>query len=47
MHLCGIKDIWDKVSFYDGTDNAMACVEISNNEIDSLKIRDKVAYSFF
>src|ERR1043166_7922703 len=45
-HLCGIKDIWDKVAFYDGTDNAMACVEISSNEIDSLKIRDKVAIHF-
>src|SRR5436190_11833943 len=46
-HLCGIKEIWDKVACYDGTDNAKACVEISNNEIDNLKIRDKVAIHFF
>ena len=46
-HLCGIKDIWDKVAFYDGTDNAIACVEISNKEIDNLKIRDKVAVHLF
>ena len=46
-HLSGIKDIWDKVAFYDGTDNAMACVEISNEEIDRLGIRDKTAAHFF
>ena len=46
-HLCGIKDIWDKIAFYDGTDNAMACVEISNKEISTLNIRDKVAAHYF
>jgi SAM-dependent methyltransferase len=46
-HLCGIKDIWDKVAFYDGTDNAMACVEISNQEIEKLNITDKVAVHYF
>ncbi len=46
-HLCGIKDIWDKVHFYDGTDNAMACVEISNTEIERLKISDKVSAHYF
>ena len=46
-HLCGIKDIWDKVAFYDGTDNAMACVEISNTEIKKLGITDKVAAHYF
>ena len=46
-HLCGIKDIWDKVAFYDGTDNAMACVEISNREIKKLNITDKVAAHYF
>jgi len=46
-HLCGIKDIWDKIDFYDGTDNAMACVEISNNEIERLGISDKVKAHFF
>ena len=46
-HLCGIKDIWDKVAFYDGTDNAIACVEISNNEIIRMNIREKVAVHLF
>ena len=46
-HLCGIKDIWDKVAFYDGTDNAIACVEISNSEIQKLNIGDKVAAHYF
>lgn len=46
-HLCGIKDIWDLVAYYDGTDNAMACVEISNKEISNLNIQDKVAAHFF
>ncbi len=46
-HLCGIKDIWDKVAFYDGTDNAAACIEISNAEIEKLKINDKVAAHYF
>ena len=46
-HLCGIKDIWDKVAFYDGTDNAMACVDISNTEIKKLNIGDKVAAHYF
>jgi hypothetical protein len=46
-HLCGIKDIWDKVAFYDGTDNALACVEISNAEIKKLNIGDKAAAHYF
>lgn len=46
-HLSGIKDIWDKVAFYDGTDNAMACVEISNEEINRLGIGNKTAAHFF
>ena len=46
-HLCGIKDIWEKVAFYDGTDNAMACVDISNAEIEKLLIGDKTTAHFF
>jgi hypothetical protein len=45
-HLCGIKDIWDKVSLYDGTDNALACVEISTKEIKRLAIENKVTAYF-
>lgn len=46
-HLCGINDIWDKVAFYDGTDNAMACVDISKSEIEKLNIGDKVTAHYF
>jgi SAM-dependent methyltransferase len=45
-HLCGVKEIWDKVALYDGTDNAMACVEISKEEIKRLEISDKVFVYF-
>jgi hypothetical protein len=45
-HLCVIKEIWNCVARYDGTDNAMACIEISNKEIDRLGIRDKVSAIF-
>jgi len=45
-HLSGIKDIWDKVALYDGTDNAMACVNISNDIIGELGIEDKVSAIF-
>ncbi len=41
-HLSGIKDIWDKVALYDGSDNAMACVNISSDVIGELGIGDKV-----
>jgi hypothetical protein len=37
----------EEVAFYDGTDNAMSCVEISKNEIKRLNIEDKVAVHFF
>lgn len=46
-HLSGIKEIWDKVSAYDGTDNARACVDISNNTIQELGIQDKVSAYFY
>ena len=45
-HLSGIKDIWDKIEAYDGTDNAMACVDISNEVIAELGIGDKVSAFF-
>jgi SAM-dependent methyltransferase len=45
-HLSGIKEIWDRVAFYDGTDNAMACVDISNDVIGELGIDDKVTAFF-
>lgn len=45
-HLSGIKDIWDKIARYDGTDNAMACVDISNDVIGEFGIEDKVSAFF-
>jgi hypothetical protein len=46
-HLCGIKEIWDMVEKYDGTDNAMNCIEIAEKAIADLGIRDKVSVYFF
>lgn len=46
-HLCGVKEIWEMVASYDGTDNAEACVAISTENIAALNIQDKVkAYLF-
>ncbi len=46
-HLCGVKEIWDRVLLYDGTDNAQACVELSQKNIAEKGIADKVtAYLF-
>lgn len=46
-HLCGIKEIWEKIAHYDGTDNAITCVEISNNEIQKLNIGNKASARYF
>lgn len=46
-HLCGVKEIWDMVARYDGTDNAQACVDISTKNIADLNIKDKVTAYFF
>ena len=45
-HLCGINEIWDRVEYYDGTDNAQACIDISQKEIQRLNISDKVSAYF-
>jgi hypothetical protein len=42
MHLCGVKEIWEMVASYDGTDNAQACVDISNKNIADYRIENKV-----
>ena len=46
-HLCGIKEIWDMVVLYDGTDNAQACVDLSKKNIAALGIENKVSAYFF
>jgi hypothetical protein len=47
MHLCGVKEIWDMVALYDGTDNAQACVDISNKNVARLNIQNKVTAHLF
>ncbi len=42
MHLGGINEIWDMVERYDGTDNAQACIDISNKNINNLGLQNKV-----
>jgi hypothetical protein len=39
--------MWDMVEQYDGTDNAQACVDISNEAINGMQLQDKVAAYFF
>ena len=46
-HLSGVKEIWDMVALYDGTDNAQSCVDISEKNIAALNIQDKVTAHFF
>jgi SAM-dependent methyltransferase len=46
-HLCGIKEMWDKIAFYDGTDNAQACVELASRVIENLQIQNKVSVCLF
>ncbi len=41
-HLSGIKEIWDMIERYDGTDNAQACIDISKKIIAEPGIQDKV-----
>ena len=45
-HLSGITDIWNKITLYDGTDNAMACVQLSSDVIEELGIGNKVSAYF-
>ncbi len=40
-HLSGVDEIWSKIDQYDGTDNAQACVELSNQILEALQINDK------
>ncbi|MEQ1553367.1 MAG: hypothetical protein ABL929_04260 [Ferruginibacter sp.] len=47
MHLCGIKEIWEMIELYDGTDNAQACIDISNKNIADYKIENKVKVFLF
>ena len=45
-HLCGIKEIWEKINHYHGIDNSDSCLSISHKVIQELKIEKKVTLSF-
>ena len=45
-HLCGIPEIWDMIEFYDGIDNAIPCINISEKTIADLNIGNKVSVHF-
>ncbi len=46
-HLCGIKEIWEMIAVYDGSDNAQACVDISSKNIHEAGIENKVSAFLF
>lgn len=46
-HLCGIEEMWERISAYDGTDNAEPCVKIATQVIKDLNIQNKVSVYFF
>ena len=45
-HLSAIPEMWNMIKFYDGTDNAEICVNLSRNAVNKLKIEDKVTVYF-
>lgn len=47
MHLSPIDEIWKWVEKYDGTDNAQACVDITNENIVKNNLNDKVSVTYF
>lgn len=46
-HLSGIDEIWNMIAVFDGTDNAQACVNLTNETANELKIDNKVKAYFF
>ena len=45
-HLSAIPEMWNMIKFYDGTDNAETCVNLSRNTVKELNIEDKVTVYF-
>jgi SAM-dependent methyltransferase len=43
MHLAGIQEMWDRIAQYDGTDNAEACIAITQKNMAELNLQDKVS----
>ena len=47
MHLCGVKEMWELVACYDGTDNAQSCIDITNGNMKKYGIADKVSATLY
>ncbi len=47
MHLCGVKEMWDMITRYDGTDNAQGCVELANTNFQQYGIHQKASAILF
>lgn len=45
-HLSAIPEMWNMIKFYDGTDNAETCVNLSREKAKELNIEDKVTVYF-
>jgi len=45
-HLSGVEEIWDMIGHYDGIDNAIPCINISNKVVADLNIGNKVSIHF-
>ena len=45
-HLSAIPEMWNMIKFYDRTENAEICVNLSRNVVNKLKIEDKVTVYF-
>ena len=47
MYLCGVKEMWDMIARYDGTDNAQGCVELANANFQQYGIHQKASAILF
>ena len=45
-HLSAIPEMWNMIKFYDGTDNAETCVNLSRKTAKEVNIEDKVTIYF-
>ncbi|MFV8340372.1 hypothetical protein ACNQGL_13980 [Flavobacterium sp. LB3P21] len=45
-HLSAIPEMWNMIKFYDGTDNAETCANLSRKTAKELNIEDKVTIYF-
>lgn len=47
MHLSGVKEMWEAVGCYHGTDNAQSCIDITNENMKQYNIASKVTSTLF